>query len=458
MFIYLGKANSYNDLKSNLKTRYNLDLPVYNANYIDAKDIDADNGGSYWYIEGNATTNMVKIRNFSWKGTIKGAKNLTYVRVWKITQPKGHYKIGVFKLSTNNDKIGGAKFTIEQKISGNWKKPTGLGNSSNEITCNGGTNGNFGQLYDTDVNEGNSWDTYRIKETAAPSGYKISYTGYVYLSLYKESWGNKYQVTKIRLGTSENQCNEYDLKTKSETYEVNDSVSVQAHKGDDGEIDNVINFVVKDEKEENFIGNTYNATITKIDADTGASLDANFRIKSNKINIINPNFSTGSMFYTYDQIKNAQIKYSNNEETYVDSGKKISNTDITIGSNDGAGVSRIYANALSDIGEHVSAGNKYSFVCDDKNGLSIKDTFDIEEWHSPDGYIKDEIIGLYDWYKDYMSCNIKNENIGLNKQIYMYKPVHESNFINSTKLNYFDEPTGTVEKIKSIISTANVFY
>ena len=66
--------------------------------------------------------------------------------------------------------------------------------------------------------------------------------------------------------------------------------------------------------------------------------------------------------------------------------------------------------------------------------------------------IKDEIIGLYDWYKDYMSCNIKNENIGLNKQIYMYKPVHESNFINSTKLNYFDEPTGTVEKIKSIIN------
>ena len=54
-----------------------------------------------------------------------------------------------------------------------------------------------------------------------------------------------------------------------------------------------------------------------------------------------------------------------------------------------------------------------------------------------------------------MSCNIKNENIGLNKQIYMYKPVHESNFINRTKLNYFDEPTGTVEKIKSIINIAN---
>ena len=71
------------------------------------------------------------------------------------------------------------------------------------------------------------------------------------------------------------------------------------------------------------------------------------------------------------------------------------------------------------------------------------------------GYKAEKIKSLYNWYKDYMSCNIKNENIGLNKQIYMYKPVHESNFTNSTKLNYFDEPTGTVEKIKSIINTAN---
>ena len=402
VFIYLGKAKSYDDLKSNLKTRYNLDLPVYKASYIDAKDIDADNGGSYWYIEGNATTNMVKISNFSWKGTIKGAKNLTYVRVWKITQPKGHYKIGVFKLSTNNDKIGGAKFTIEQKISGNWKKPTGLGNSSNEITCNGGTDGNFGQLYSTDVNEGNSWDTYRIKETAAPSGYKISYTGYVYLSLYKESWGNKYQVTKIRLGTSENQCNEYDLKTKSETYEVNDSVSVQAHKGDDGVLDNVINFVVKDEKEENFIGNTYNATITKIDADTGDSLYATFKIISEKINIINPNFSDGSRFYTYDQIKNEQIDYDKSE-TIVATGEKISNKNITIGSNHKDGANNLFAYAKMYDGAHVSLNQHYSFYCDMDRGLSIADSFDIQEYQSPNGYISDESTYSVHIYKTYNS-------------------------------------------------------
>ena len=415
VFIYLGKANSYNDLKSNLKTRYNLDLPNYNATFIDEKKIDADNGGSYWYIEGNAATNMVKIRNFSWKGTIKGAKNLTYVRVWKITQPKGHYKIGVFKLSTNNDKIGGAKFTIEQKISGNWKKPTGLGNSSNEITCNGGTNGNFGQLYDTDVNEGNSWDTYRIKETAAPSGYKISYTGYVYLSLYKESWGNKYQVTKIRLGTSENQCNEYDLKTKSETYEVNDSVSVQAHKGDDGEIDNVINFVVKDEKEENFNGNTYNATITKIDEDTGASLYASFKIHSEKINIINPNFADGSRFYTYDQIKNEQINYDVSD-TFAATGDKISNNDITIGSTHKKGAENLFANAKMYDGGHTSLNNKYDFYCDMNAGLTIADRFDIQEWQSPMGYTSDESSYSVNVYKTYNTTK-KNGYYGYISQI-----------------------------------------
>ena len=327
---------------------------------------------------------------------------MTYVRVWKITQPKGHYKIGVFKLSTNNDKIGGAKFTIEKKISGNWKKPTGLGNSSNEITCNGGTDGNFGQLYSTDVNEGNSWDTYRIKETAAPSGYKISYTGYVYLSLYKESWGNKYQVTKIRLGTSENQCNEYDLKTKSETYEVNDSVSVQAHKGDDGVLDNVINFVVKDEKEENFIGNTYNATITKIDADTGDSLYATFKIISEKINIINPNFSDGSRFYTYDQIKNEQIDYDKSE-TIVATGEKISNKNITIGSNHKDGANNLFAYAKMYDGAHVSLNQHYSFYCDMDRGLSIADSFDIQEYQTPNGYISDESTYSVHIYKTYNS-------------------------------------------------------
>lgn len=68
------------------------------------------------------------------------------------------------------------------------------------------------------------------------------------------------------------------------------------------------------------------------------------------------------------------------------------------------------------------------------------------------GYSEDKIKGLYNWYKDYMSCNIKNENIGLNKEIYMYKPVHESNFENSVNLDYFEEPEGTVEIVKSLIS------
>lgn len=71
------------------------------------------------------------------------------------------------------------------------------------------------------------------------------------------------------------------------------------------------------------------------------------------------------------------------------------------------------------------------------------------------GYSEQDKIGLYTWYKDYMNCNIQNKNIGLNKQIYKYKPVHQSNFSNSTKLTNFEEPEGTVERIKSIINIAN---
>ena len=70
-------------------------------------------------------------------------------------------------------------------------------------------------------------------------------------------------------------------------------------------------------------------------------------------------------------------------------------------------------------------------------------------------YNEEKLTSLYEWYKNYMSCNIKyeNETIGLNQEIYKYKPVHESNFKNSIKLAYFDEPTGTIEKLKIMMNT-----
>lgn len=73
------------------------------------------------------------------------------------------------------------------------------------------------------------------------------------------------------------------------------------------------------------------------------------------------------------------------------------------------------------------------------------------------GYEEEKTNSLYKWYKDYMSSKILNNNsfIGLNSEIYQYKPVTEKNFINSKKLAYFDEPKTMIEKTKLLITNTS---
>lgn len=70
-------------------------------------------------------------------------------------------------------------------------------------------------------------------------------------------------------------------------------------------------------------------------------------------------------------------------------------------------------------------------------------------------YKQDKLESLYDWYKDYMRCEIASgtEKIGLNKNIYNFKPVNEENFKNSVELSEFNDATNTIERIEIIINT-----
>lgn len=54
---------------------------------------------------------------------------------------------------------------------------------------------------------------------------------------------------------------------------------------------------------------------------------------------------------------------------------------------------------------------------------------------------------------DYMNKNIYNngEYIGLPSEVYILKPVKESNFEYSYKLDLLDEPHNIIEEIKSVI-------
>lgn len=77
------------------------------------------------------------------------------------------------------------------------------------------------------------------------------------------------------------------------------------------------------------------------------------------------------------------------------------------------------------------------------------------------GYENKALIGLKDWYADYMNSEIKTSvgNIGLPKEIFNYKPTKTTDFSYTHKLKYFKEPENIVEEIRAfaykITSTVN---
>lgn len=70
------------------------------------------------------------------------------------------------------------------------------------------------------------------------------------------------------------------------------------------------------------------------------------------------------------------------------------------------------------------------------------------------GYEHQALIGLKNWYKDYMTCKIldskTNQYIGLNEIVYKLKPSHESDFENAEEVTFINEPKNIFEDIGTI--------
>ena len=81
-------------------------------------------------------------------------------------------------------------------------------------------------------------------------------------------------------------------------------------------------------------------------------------------------------------------------------------------------------------------------------GYDIPALHDYEKY----GYENQKLIGLKDWYKDYMNKNIKTSNgyIGLPEQIYTLKPAKNSDFEYSYKIEEFHEPQNLIEDIRQL--------
>lgn len=81
--------------------------------------------------------------------------------------------------------------------------------------------------------------------------------------------------------------------------------------------------------------------------------------------------------------------------------------------------------------------------------------YNIPELHDSDkyGYKNERLVGLRQWYGDYMNCNIKtNEGnlIGLDEVVYTLTPPAETDFRYSLELEFNNEPDNLIEEIRTM--------
>ena len=81
--------------------------------------------------------------------------------------------------------------------------------------------------------------------------------------------------------------------------------------------------------------------------------------------------------------------------------------------------------------------------------------YDIPQLHdnSKYGYESEKLIGLKEWYKDYMTCNIKTSNgelIGLDEVVYTLTPPAASDFEYSVEIKFNKEPENIIEEIRTM--------
>lgn len=86
---------------------------------------------------------------------------------------------------------------------------------------------------------------------------------------------------------------------------------------------------------------------------------------------------------------------------------------------------------------------------------------EVIELHSYEeyGYKESEIYGLKEWYRDYMQAKITNNNLGLSKEVFIRKPIQESNFKTSIDFTeeVFKEPKNLIEDIQKLFEKAQEY-
>lgn len=93
---------------------------------------------------------------------------------------------------------------------------------------------------------------------------------------------------------------------------------------------------------------------------------------------------------------------------------------------------------------------------DEEHGNEIISLHANEEY----GYKEKDTSGLKEWYRDYLQSKITLDKIGLNKNVFKEKPIHESDFVNAIDLTkeHFEQPENLKEEMMLILKEIKNYF
>ena len=290
--------------------------------------------------------------------------------------------MGVEKIGTDGTKLGGAHFQLEYKQNDKYTI------INKDAVANQGTGGNYCQLYEkTDVKKTDlGWHTFRIKETQAPSGYTMDWNNYIYLQLYIEYSGG-YKITRIKLSSDGNIWDDYPLTTSSKEYKLNSipSVTVKAQCSDGNKTENIINFVFRDNKNEEYTPSSYSVNLKKVD-ENGSPLESKFCLNTVKTGVLYSNNSFISAVYLKEGKETVSpsedyrtiTNYNFGDVVYTSNAKNIDNL---LEGDDWKGYTNL----------RIAGGTeKVLYAEKEDNMLDIYDTYYFSEYETQRGYLTDD--------------------------------------------------------------------
>ena len=217
--VYLGQANSYEELNTNLQSKYGAsfsgllngfvntgDTASYYKDYLNTSGHQGV-GSTYWTVDVNGNGKHARVENYDWSSTETdaGSKNLNQMRVYRFKKNiTGQYHLNIAKRSIEDNSALANKTGINGvniKVTNTTNNKTGT-HTTGKISdnCYGMIENFFGNTTITKDNV-NTPDVYTLEETNTVDGYEKIDLSNIRIAVYKKvsSDNSKYIVDYVRI-------------------------------------------------------------------------------------------------------------------------------------------------------------------------------------------------------------------------------------------------------------------